>query len=73
MFLGYNFTYPFLSVDTGITLEENTVLPLYKQVFNIHHPTMIFIGVPFTTCTTRLYDLQVNTNDIYAQIDIDFN
>ncbi|XP_055297698.1 senecionine N-oxygenase-like [Sitodiplosis mosellana] len=56
---GYNFTYPFLSVDTGITVEENTVLPLYKQVFNIEHPTMIFIGVPFTTCTTRLYDLQV--------------
>lgn len=62
--LGYNFTYPFLSVDTGITVEENTILPLYKQVFNIEHPTMIFIGIPFTTCTTQLYDLQVNANEI---------
>ncbi|XP_031638724.1 senecionine N-oxygenase-like [Contarinia nasturtii] len=55
---GYNFTYPFLSVDTGVQVDENCVSPLYKQIFNIEYPTMVFIGVPFTACTTRVYDLQ---------------
>lgn len=62
--LGYNFSYPFLSVDTGINVDENCIKPLYKQIFNIEHPTMIFIGVPFTACTIRVYDIQVNRNDI---------
>lgn len=60
MILGYNFTYPFLSVDCGIFVDENFVQPLYKQTFNIEHPTMVFIGIPFTVATTRLFDLQVN-------------
>lgn len=70
IFSGYNFTYPFLSVDTGISVEENSVLPLYKQIFNIQHPTMVFIGVPFTTCTTRVYDLQVTTQQVNLNIKI---
>lgn len=56
---GYHFSYPFLSVDTRITVDDNYVAPLYKQVFNIEYPTMAFIGIPFTACTTRAYDLQV--------------
>lgn len=56
---GYQFSYPFLSVDTRITVDDNFVQPLYKQVFNIEYPTMVFIGIPFTACTTRAYDLQV--------------
>lgn len=63
---GYKYSFPFLDVDSGITVDENYVQPLYKQVFNIEHPTMIFIGIPFTTGTTRLYDLQVNFDSIYA-------
>ncbi|XP_055306207.1 senecionine N-oxygenase-like isoform X2 [Sitodiplosis mosellana] len=56
---GYNFSYPFLSVNTGINVNENCVTPLYKQIFNIEHPTMAFIGVPFTACTIRVYDIQI--------------
>lgn len=62
---GYDFKYPFLSVDTGITIDNNYVQPLYKQIINIEHPTMIFIGVPFTTITTRMMDLQVNYSSLY--------
>lgn len=61
---GYNFSYPFLSVDTGIHVDENCVTPLYKQIFNIDHPTMAFIGIPFTACTIRVYDIQVSLNKL---------
>lgn len=56
---GYNFSFPFLSVDTGITVDDNFVQPLYKQIINIEHPTMAFIGIPFHLATTRGYDMQV--------------
>ncbi|KAL1397378.1 hypothetical protein pipiens_009808 [Culex pipiens pipiens] len=55
---GYRFTYPFLSVDCGITVEDNHVTPLYKHVININHPTMALIGVPFYCCPTQMMDLQ---------------
>lgn len=43
---GYIFTYPFLTNDSGITVVDNFVQPLYKYIFNIEHPTMLFIGIP---------------------------
>lgn len=55
---GYNFTYPFLSVDTGICVNDNFVQSLYKQIINIDHPTMAFIGIPFYLPSTRVYDFQ---------------
>lgn len=57
---GYNFTYPMLSVDTGITVDDNFVQPLYKQIINIEHPTMAFIGIPFYVPTSHAYDLQAH-------------
>lgn len=42
---GYNYTYPFLANDSGITFDNNNVQPLYKHIFNIEHPTMLFIGL----------------------------
>lgn len=42
---GYNFDFPFLTNDSGITVENNFVQPLYKHIVNIEHPTMMFIGV----------------------------
>lgn len=59
---GYDFAYPFLSVDCGIHIDDRFVQPLYKQVLNIEHPTMAFIGIPFTCCTTQMFDLQVGYN-----------
>lgn len=55
---GYNFTFPFLNVDTGITVDDNFVQPLYKQIINIAYPTMAFVGIPFHLVTTLGYDLQ---------------
>lgn len=55
---GYKYTFPFLSVDCGIRLEDNHVEPLYKHVININHPTMALIGVPFYCIPTQMMDLQ---------------
>lgn len=42
---GYNFDFPFLTNDSGITVDNNFVQPLYKHIINIEHPTLIFIGI----------------------------
>ncbi|XP_037049486.1 senecionine N-oxygenase-like isoform X1 [Bradysia coprophila] len=56
---GYKFSYPFLSTDCGIYVDDNFVQPLYKQIFNIEYATMAFIGIPYSACNTQMFDLQV--------------
>lgn len=48
-----------MSSDCGIYVDDNFVQPLYKQVLNIEHPTMAFIGIPSIVSSTRMMDLQV--------------
>uniref|UniRef100_A0A2M4A8U0 Flavin-containing monooxygenase n=1 Tax=Anopheles triannulatus TaxID=58253 RepID=A0A2M4A8U0_9DIPT len=55
---GYKYTFPFLSADCGITVEDNHVQPLYKHCINIRYPTMAFIGLPFYVCAAQMMDLQ---------------
>lgn len=55
---GYKYSFPFLSVDCGIYVEENYVKPLYKHCINIRFPTMAFIGLPFYVCASQMMDLQ---------------
>ncbi|XP_031627928.1 senecionine N-oxygenase-like [Contarinia nasturtii] len=55
---GYRYKFPFLSNDTGIKVDDNFIYPLYKQVLNIEHPTMAFIGVPLFGVNNYVYDLQ---------------
>ncbi|XP_022193189.2 flavin-containing monooxygenase FMO GS-OX5 isoform X2 [Nilaparvata lugens] len=56
---GYIYHFPFLSNDCGITVDDNYVQPLYKHLFNINHPTMCFIGIPWKTLIFLLFELQV--------------
>lgn len=56
---GYKYTFPFLSVDCGISIDDNFVQPLWKHCININHPTMALIGVPFYVCASQMFDLQV--------------
>lgn len=60
---GYKYTFPFLSIDCGISVDENYVSPLYKHCININHPTMALIGVPFYVCASQMFDLQVTYFD----------
>ncbi|XP_055920260.1 senecionine N-oxygenase [Eupeodes corollae] len=55
---GYKYSFPFLSSDCGIYIEENCIKPLYKHVLNIHYPSMAFIGIPFYVCASQMMDLQ---------------
>lgn len=57
---GYVYAYPFLNNDSHIHVDEQFVQPLYKQLINIHHPTMVFIGIPFMCCLFPMFDLQVS-------------
>ncbi|XP_037049491.1 senecionine N-oxygenase-like [Bradysia coprophila] len=55
---GYSYSYPFLSVDSGIHVHNDFVQPLYKQIINIYHPTMAFIGIQKYVIVYHLYDIQ---------------
>ncbi|KAK3868389.1 hypothetical protein Pcinc_026215 [Petrolisthes cinctipes] len=56
---GYEFTFPFLTDECGVTIENNIVKPLYKHVINSTHPSMGFIGIPFQVCPFPTFDFQV--------------
>lgn len=55
---GFNYSFPFLSADCGIFVEDNHVQPLYKHMINIKYPTMALIGLTFVVCPQILIDLQ---------------
>lgn len=56
---GYKYTYPFLSVDGGLCVEQSVyVRPLFKECINIEQPTMFVLGVPFRMIPFQVVDLQ---------------
>ncbi len=57
--LGYKYSFPFLSVDCGLSVDDNYVHPLYKHCININRPTMALIGLPYYVCASQMSDLQV--------------
>lgn len=56
---GYDFTYPFLSTDCGVSVEEKNIRPLFKHIININRPTMAFINIPFFALGNPMLDLQI--------------
>lgn len=56
---GYQYSFPFLSCDCGIYVQNSHVQPLYKQCINIEHPTMAIIGLPFLVLPTQCFDMQI--------------
>ncbi|KAJ2938756.1 hypothetical protein O0L34_g3376 [Tuta absoluta] len=56
---GYEFEHKFLDKSCGITASSKFILPLYKQIINIIHPTMMFIGIP-KKVINRVLDAQGN-------------
>jgi dimethylaniline monooxygenase (N-oxide forming) len=56
---GYDFRFPFLSVDCGLSVDTKHVKPLFKHCININQPTMAIIALPFFAVGVPLYDLQV--------------
>lgn len=56
---GYQYSYPFLTPECKISIENNWVKYLYKHIVNVEHPTMGFIGITFTVCPFPMSDIQV--------------
>lgn len=55
---GYKHSFPFLSVDCGVLVEENYVSPLYMHCLSIERPTLCFIGLPTVVCNNQAFDYQ---------------
>ncbi|EDV36272.1 uncharacterized protein Dana_GF12882, isoform B [Drosophila ananassae] len=55
---GYKYSFPFLTVNSGIYVEDNYVQDLYKQCINIMNPSISLIGLPFYVCAAQMMDLQ---------------
>lgn len=56
---GYDFKFPFLSVDCGLSVDQKHVTPLFKHCININRPSMAIVGLPFFGVGVPMYDLQV--------------
>ncbi|RZF33439.1 hypothetical protein LSTR_LSTR014446 [Laodelphax striatellus] len=56
---GYNHEFLFLDDSCQITVDDNYVRPLYKQIINVNHPTMCFLGLQKYGPLFPLVDLQM--------------
>lgn len=56
---GFDFSFPFLSVDSGIFVDDKKIYPLYKHCININKPSLGIIGLPFVAAAVPMSDLQV--------------
>lgn len=55
---GYNYSFPFLHPDCGITVEDNHIHDLYKHCLNVKYSSMAFIGMPIVVLAQEIIDLQ---------------
>ncbi|KAG4076275.1 hypothetical protein HA402_014824 [Bradysia odoriphaga] len=56
---GYLYSFPFLSIDCGITIDDNYIQPLFKHCININYPTMALIGMPYLVHPPLVSYLQI--------------
>lgn len=57
---GYEYSYPFLTNESGIRVESGKrVAPLYKHIFNVLHPSMVFMGINYPLVPFPSFDVQV--------------
>lgn len=59
---GYQYTFPFLAPECGITVKNQRISPLYKHLFHIERPSMYFIGMCAAVCPFQMFDLQVRVS-----------
>lgn len=56
---GYEFSFPFLSIDSNLSSYDNYIQPLYKHCININRPSLAIIGLIFLNCPFQTFDLQL--------------
>jgi dimethylaniline monooxygenase (N-oxide forming) len=67
---GYRYTFPFLSIDCGLSVNEYCVDGLFKHCLNINIPSMGIIGLPNFVCPNQMFDLQVSIVLIGVQKEV---
>ncbi|KAF5304249.1 hypothetical protein FQA39_LY09776 [Lamprigera yunnana] len=55
---GYDCKFPYLTESCGIIVENNYISPLYKNIVNIKHPSMYFIGMVTVNTSFLTCDIQ---------------
>ncbi|CAH1163081.1 unnamed protein product [Phaedon cochleariae] len=55
---GYRFSFPFLTPQCGLEVDDHYVKYLYKHTINVEYPSMAFIGIPKNLPLFPLYCLQ---------------
>jgi thioredoxin reductase len=56
---GYSYDFPFLDSSCGVRVTDGCVAPLYKQLFHVEHPSLVFVGLPSVIIPFPLFDFQV--------------
>ena len=56
---GYDYEFPFLTAESGITVHNKRIAPLYKHTFNAVHPSLAVIGTNSPTLSWPHAELQV--------------
>lgn len=57
---GYDFSFPFLDDECGVTVVDRTVRPLFKHIVDTKHPSMAFLGIPTLVCPFPMFDMQAS-------------
>lgn len=55
---GYEYAFPFLSPECGVTVVDRRVVPLYAHLLHARHPSLALFGVPSGVLPLPLMDLQ---------------
>ncbi|XP_043221853.1 flavin-containing monooxygenase FMO GS-OX-like 2 [Amphibalanus amphitrite] len=56
---GYEFVFPFLSPECGVSVVDRQVRPLYKHLVHTEYPRMAFVGLPTVVLPFPLFHKQV--------------
>ncbi|XP_006005513.1 senecionine N-oxygenase-like [Latimeria chalumnae] len=56
---GYNYSFPFLSQEVGLKVEDSVLSPLYQHIVHTRFPTLAFIGMCRTVCPFPHFNCQV--------------
>ena len=54
------YDYPFLDESSGLTLDPQSVVPLYRYMVNVNQPTMFLMGLVIRACLAVVLDAQVH-------------
>ena len=57
--MGYHYNCPFLSRECGVSIEDHRMLNLYRHLFNIRCPSMVFIGLNFEVVPVLNFEMQM--------------